>query len=180
MLLDEMKSKSLDEIYIEKTYSHLERGVDGVIREVARTYKQKLNVKTIKPGLRFVHFIVDGIALQLILSVPKIFFFSNPQLLALISLLLIILYPVMYIFFEYKFQQTPGKMVTNYVVINEYAEKPSLRICILRTVIRFIPFEAFSCLSSPSRGWHDRWTKTYVVEKKEVEKLKSILMKYNN
>ncbi len=180
MLLDDVKLKSLEEVYVEKTHSHLERGVDGLVRQVERTYKKKLTVKTINSGLRFVHLIVDGIILQLLLSLPRIFFIHDVQLLALISMLLLIAYPGMYIFFEYKFQQTPGKMLTNHVVINEYAEKPSLRICMLRTAIRFVPFEAFSCLGSPSRGWHDRWTKTYVVEKKEVEKLKAILAKYNN
>jgi len=172
--------KSLEEIYIEKTYSHLERGVDGVTRQVARTVKQKIKVKTINAGLRYVHLIVDGIALQVILHLTKIFIVEDTQILAITSLILVVSYPTIYVFFEYKFQQTPGKMLTNHVVINEYAEKPSLRICMLRTAIRFVPFEAFSCLDSPSRGWHDRWTKTYVVEKKEVEKLKEILIKHNN
>jgi len=95
------------------------------------------------------------------------------------GLIFLLSYPLYYMLAEYKFQQTLGKMLTKSIVINEFAEAPSLSTCLLRTLIRFVPFEGFSCLGSPSRGWHDRWTKTYVVHKDEVPKLKALLIKYN-
>lgn len=97
----------------------------------------------------------------------------------MLAIAILLLLPSYYTVMEYYFQQTPGKMLTGTVVINEYAEKPSFRICLLRTLCRMVPFEAFSCMETPSRGWHDKWTHTYVVPKKEVAKLKELLQKNN-
>jgi len=36
-----------------------------------------------------------------------------------------------------------------------------------------VPFEILSCLSD--RGWHDRWSDTYVVPDEEYDKLKKLL-----
>jgi uncharacterized RDD family membrane protein YckC len=169
--------KSLEDITIQRTNTHIQTGSDGMNREITRTYKQKLNVKTIDAGLRFVHIIVDYFILVIITyligAIPAI----NNTLLSLLNLITILSYPVFYAVMEYKFQQTPGKMLTNYVVIDKFANKPDFKTCLLRTLIRFVPFEAFSCLSSPSRGWHDRWTSTYVVHKNEVAKLKLLVNK---
>jgi hypothetical protein len=32
--------------------------------------------------------------------------------------------------------------------------------------VRLVPFEQFSALGSPSYPWHDRWTKTIVIDEK--------------
>jgi uncharacterized RDD family membrane protein YckC len=141
-----------------------------------------LTVKTIGGGLRFVHLIADHFAIYIITFIIIFFtFFSEHSDLndTIINLLFFILFPGYYTLMEYKFQQTAGKMITNSVVINEFAEKPSFRICLLRTLIRLVPFEGFSCLGTPSRGWHDRWTNTYVVPKDEVPKLKELIAKNN-
>ena len=155
-------------IKIKKTSNVIQTGTDGIERQISQTYNHKLKVKTIDMGLRFVHLIVDYFVVMIIFyiinSIPAI----NETILQLLGLLTFLAYPLLYIFTEYKFQQTPGKMATGYMVINKYAEKPDLQSCVLRTLIRFVPFEAFSCLSSPSRGWHDKWTSTYVVSKDEA------------
>lgn len=171
--------KSLEEIVVDKTNTFLQTGTDGIPRKVSQSFKHKLSVKTINPGLRFVHLIVDYFIIvilsYLINSIPAI----NDTILNLLGLFVILSYPLLYIVMEYKFQQTPGKMVTNFVVIDKYADKPNLKTCLLRTLIRFVPFEPFSCLGTPSRGWHDKWTNTYVVHKDEVKRLKAILEKEN-
>ena len=172
--------KSLEDIYLTKSVSHLEKGVDGITKQVTRNFKQKLNVKTISSGLRFVHLIVDIFIINSVVLLLQLIPNYNEYSTTLFGFIILFFYPSLYVFFEYKFQQTPGKMITNYIVINEYAEKPDLRTCILRSLIRFVPFEALSCLGSPSRGWHDRWTKTYVISKTELPKLQAILEKYNN
>jgi uncharacterized RDD family membrane protein YckC len=171
--------KSLEEITIERTTSHLQTGADGIARKVTQTFKHKLNVRTINAGLRFVHLIVDYFILiiitYLIAAIPGI----NKSILELLNLIVFLSYPMLYALTEYKFQQTPGKMITSHVVIDKYANKPDFKTCLLRTLIRFVPFEPISCLSSPSRGWHDKWSNTYVVHKDEVIKLKAILEKEN-
>jgi hypothetical protein len=171
--------KSLEDIVIEKTSSHLQTGTDGIARKVTNTFKHKLKVKTINDGLRYVHLLVDyfilGTLVYLIGAIP----IDNQSLAAILGLITFLFYPLFYTMMEFKFQQTPGKMLTNYVVINKFAANPDFSTCLLRTLIRFVPFEGFSCLGAPSRGWHDRWTHTYVVHKDEVPKLKLLLEKEN-
>lgn len=42
---------------------------------------------------------------------------------------------------------------------------------------RLVPFEPLSCLSD--RGWHDVWSKTYVVTTEERDELKKLLLEQN-
>lgn len=168
--------KGLDEIYVTKTHSHIETGKDGISKQVSRTYNFPLTVKTVNAGPRFVHLIVDEFAINIASYILAIIGITDGNITAL---LLLILFPVYYTLTEYYYQQTLGKMVTGSVVIDNFARKPDFRTCLFRTFIRLVPFEPFSCLSSPSRGWHDKWTKTYVVNKKEVEKLQELIRKHN-
>ncbi len=71
-----------------------------------------------------------------------------------------------YFLFEMVTGSTPGKMIFGRVVINEYAEKPDAGTIAIRTISRWVPFDGFSCLAD--RGWHDRWSGTFVVNKKEA------------
>ena len=68
---------------------------------------------------------------------------------------------VYYIFFEGLWARTPGKLVFGTVVVTETGTKPSIKQVVGRTLCRFIPFEALSCLGG--RGWHDSIPKTHVV-----------------
>ena len=78
-----------------------------------------------------------------------------------------------YFICERTMQRTLGKFATNSVVINEYGEAPELGSLVGRSFSRLVPFEALSCLSD--RGWHDRWSKTYVVTTEERDILKRLL-----
>lgn len=70
-----------------------------------------------------------------------------------------------YIFFEYKFGKTIGKMATNTKVVRKDGSKPTLTNIIGRNFARFIPFEAFSLLFSHLPvGWHDSLSGTLVVD----------------
>ncbi len=83
--------------------------------------------------------------------------------------------PALYALFEYRWQRTPGKFITKTRVIDEYGNPPELSAVLLRTVIRWVPFEAFSCFGYPySRGWHDKWSNTYVVPYAELAELKRL------
>lgn len=88
------------------------------------------------------------------------------------ALNMLLLFPIYYIIFEFKFQQTPGKMVTETIVVDKFGNKPNLKTIILRTAARYVPFEALSCIATPSYGWHDKWTETYVIDKKDLATLK--------
>lgn len=136
----------------------------------------RLKITTVSTGKRFGHYIIDrivyyalGFALGYILGmlIPEVLFGNNEVLLNVFLTWGIV---VMYYFVsELLLQTSPGKMVTGCVVIDEYGEKPTAGQLLGRSFARIIPFEPFSCLSNPSRGWHDTLSNTYVVEKKDLE-----------
>ena len=63
--------------------------------------------------------------------------------------------------------RTVGKLITGTRVVDVNGKIPGVRATALRSLSRFVPFEAFSFLGAGSRGWHDTWTKTYVVDPKK-------------
>lgn len=67
-----------------------------------------------------------------------------------------------YVFFEGIWGRTPGKWLTGTRVESELGGPPTFKQVLLRTVVRFVPFEAVSFLTR-GHGWHDRWSKTRVV-----------------
>jgi uncharacterized RDD family membrane protein YckC len=81
----------------------------------------------------------------------------------------LVIRPMYYIIFEGSIQASPAKLIMGRVVVNEYGEKPSVGQIVARSYIRMIPFEAFSCLSNV--GWHDTWSKTYVLRKVDLQDL---------
>lgn len=75
-----------------------------------------------------------------------------------------------YLVLESIFGRTMGKIITGSIVVNENGIKPNFGIIFKRTLCRLIPFDAFSFLSKSERIWHDSLSKTYVVEKADLEK----------
>jgi len=59
--------------------------------------------------------------------------------------------------------RTPAKYITKTRVINMDGERPDLQTVLLRTLCRFIPFDALSFLFTEETGWHDRLSGTRVV-----------------
>lgn len=74
-----------------------------------------------------------------------------------------------YIIMEVLTQRTIGKYITGTKVVCYDGTKPDAGTIGVRTLCRFIPFDAFSYLSSNPRGWHDSLSKTYVVDVKKYE-----------
>ena len=62
--------------------------------------------------------------------------------------------------------RTIAKFITRTKVVSENGDKPSYGAILLRSICRFIPFEPFSFLGSQTSGWHDRLSKTVVIENK--------------
>ena len=71
--------------------------------------------------------------------------------------------------FEIFFARTIGKFITQTIVVDETGEKPNHEQILMRTLCRLIPFEILSFLGMPCRGWHDRISKTYVVNKELLD-----------
>lgn len=79
----------------------------------------------------------------------------------LLSYFTIFLY---YSVFEYYSKgKTLGKYITKSRALREDGSVMNFSECALRSVCRFIPFDRLSFLGS-NRGWHDRFSKTMVVE----------------
>jgi uncharacterized RDD family membrane protein YckC len=73
---------------------------------------------------------------------------------------------IYYIFWESMFGATPGKFLTETRVIDIDGSKINFKKTWLRTLARYIPFEAFSFLGIA--GWHDTLSQTQVVAEKRV------------
>jgi uncharacterized RDD family membrane protein YckC len=62
--------------------------------------------------------------------------------------------------------KTLGKYVTATRAVTDDGARIGLKKALLRFLARQVPFEPFSALGSPSYPWHDRWTKTLVIDEK--------------
>ncbi len=98
---------------------------------------------------------------------PESFAEIDPLIDWILTVSLFILY---YFIFESIWQRTPAKFITGTKVIACDGTKPTTSAIAIRTLVRFVPFEAFSFLGERVRGWHDRWSGTYVIKAKRFER----------
>lgn len=169
--------KTIEEIEIDKTFYRREQTILGVER-VPYTKRIKRPVKLVDSGRRFGAFVLDSLVVWVIQFLLVFLVLAaageNLVILFIFQIFSILILPFYYTIMEYKFQQTIGKMAMGYVVIDKYAQRPELSSIVIRSICRYVPFEAFSCLSDRG-GWHDRWSKTYVVTKEEMRTLQRLL-----
>ena len=71
---------------------------------------------------------------------------------------------IYYSVFEATTGRTVGKFITKTKVVNEKGEKPNFGMTLIRSLCRYIPFEPLSFLGSDNSGWHDKLSKTKVIE----------------
>ena len=132
-------------------------------------------LKTVSIGNRFVHFIIDLIFMYILWLIFGLIIgvFGLHSLTRSIDnhgiLYSIFSFFIYYVFCEYLFGRTLGKLFTKSVVVAEKGEKPSLGKIILRSLIRNVPFEPLSVLSATSKMWHDTWTNTVVVKTESIQ-----------
>jgi uncharacterized RDD family membrane protein YckC len=62
--------------------------------------------------------------------------------------------------------RTIGKFVTGTKVVNEDGTDITINTALLRTLCRLVPFEPLSTFGG--RPWHDKWTRTYVIDVKQT------------
>lgn len=70
---------------------------------------------------------------------------------------------IYYSAFEVLTGRTIGKFITKTKVVDESGNSPDFGTIVVRSLCRFIPFEQFSFLGDTNTGWHDRLSKTRVV-----------------
>ncbi len=75
-----------------------------------------------------------------------------------------IVYSSYYLLFEFYTGKTIGKFITGTRVVNEKGGNATFNQILGRSLSRLIPFEPLSFFGATGRGWHDRFSKTYVIE----------------
>lgn len=63
-----------------------------------------------------------------------------------------------------------GKLITGTVAVYEDGSRINGQTALLRGLIRAVPFNAISALGKPSHPWHDKWSKTWVVNYKDINR----------
>lgn len=128
--------------------------------------------KEASQGKRFTNYILDSICILMfsfMFGVVVAFIF--PSMLSILETdsriidygLGFILGMIYYSFFEITTGRTIGKLVTGTKVVDEYGNNPDIQTILVRSLCRYIPFDAFSFLGDGS-GWHDTLSKTKVIE----------------
>jgi uncharacterized RDD family membrane protein YckC len=156
--------KKITDIFREQVITRKERNQYGEWETVEKVFQIKRPVDNLPALLRLFHLFIDGLIINgfyfLILNI------LSPMRLWMFGLLVPFVY---YVFMEFYFQATIGKLLTGSVVVNEYGDKPDFKSICLRTIIRIVPFEPFSIFwVDGDRWWHDSWTKTYVISEGEL------------
>ena len=116
---------------------------------------------------RFGDLVIDTLAfivvMALVLIVGEFLSPTFAETVAGDNLLVIVLMTVFYILFEFFLERTPGKLLTGTRVVTETGGAPGLQQCVVRSVVRLVPFEPLSFFGAPPLGWHDRWSRTRVI-----------------
>ena len=181
--------QKITEIRETYTVKRKER-VNGGFQEVLKTFTRYHQVNYVSGWPRFGHYVLDyifllvfqfmiGATLGIVAGLTQnMDWFDSPYFDTIVRVFnWLVLNPFYYFIFEYAMQSTPGKAILGRVVVDEYGNKPSTKQILYRSLSRMVPFEIFSCLSE--QGWHDTWSKTIVLRKKDLTELK-LLQKVNN
>lgn len=168
--------KKISELKETKELFKTERDENGNKIKVPYEKTVTYQVNVISGWARFGHYLIDIVCIYVIaFALGFLMGILNPDFVLsmngleerIYGMLIVALY---YFVSEVTTQRTIGKLATNSLVVDEYGNKPSASTFLGRSFARIVPFEAFSCFSD--RGWHDTWSKTYVVSKAELEKIK--------
>ena len=133
-------------------------------------------------GRRFLNYIIDRMIFYAFFRVLAYFLaFLNLQLtlevnpdsaeFMIVSLLIYsFLYAAFMGFLEFALKgKTIGKYFTGTRAVMEDGSPLTLQHALLRGLCRIIPFNAFSALGTICYPWHDRVSKTYVIDERQSE-----------
>ncbi|GJM61787.1 RDD family protein [Persicobacter diffluens] len=125
-------------------------------------------VPTADIWLRLINFGIDAFVVQSSLSLFSYFYKLETGWFLNITLFLFY-----YIFFEYHFQWTLGKFITETRVVDQHGDAPSLEMITIRNLARWIPIGWLRIFQKDNRCWHDTKSQTYIVKKVDALKLKA-------
>ena len=177
---------TINQLTENKTFYKRDKDIFGNRTKEAYQKAVPRPVQLVTGWSRFGHYILDGLIITVVLLAVDLLLLNGANLgisgalgvdgMAynfIPTLDSIIVTAGYYFICEQTMQTTIGKLATNSVVINQYAERPDNASLIGRSFARLVPFEPFSCLGD--RGWHDTWSNTYVVTTMERDRLRKLL-----
>lgn len=92
---------------------------------------------------------------------------AGPFLNIAVGLISTLLY---YTFFETLWGKTPGKFISHTRVVTIDRQKANFSTILKRSLLRFIPFEMLSMLSSKNPlSWHDKFADTIVIDERNTQ-----------
>lgn len=142
--------------------------------DLLNEFETQVNLEPVSAGVRFVHYFVDLFVLMLLVYAAVIaYVFSNtssngyydpPEIDTLTQWMATIVIGTAY----YTLMEgatggrTLGKLITGAIAVKEDGSRIGFKEALLRSLVRFVPFEPLSAFGRP---WHDSWTRTLVVKK---------------
>lgn len=150
--------------------------IEKVKLELAKQEKNKNEIESNKvtSWIRLIHFFIDLIGFYFIAFILSLFidllFPSSGQIMVgvLGYVFLLATFFLYYVFSEYKYQKTIGKLLTKTKVVMNDGRKPELNEIFIRTACRLIPFDRLSFLFARS-GFHDYLSNTMVIKDETVK-----------
>jgi uncharacterized RDD family membrane protein YckC len=129
-------------------------------------------MKVADKGLRFANYLIDKIGFVLVVILHAFILDGLLHLIPengspLLGLYSLFLYFGYHFVFEYYFGKTPGKFITNTVVVDVDGKKPNVMSLVIRNLSRLIPFDNLSFLFGKD-GWHDNISGTQVMQDSNV------------
>jgi uncharacterized RDD family membrane protein YckC len=124
------------------------------------------NYEVVSEVKRLINFVIDTTIIFTLLYLLTSFV-PAPETDAMISFIIICVFFLYYLIFEYFLQKTPAKFITRTKVVSLDGSKPSMGTIALRTLCRLVPFDVISSIGTPKderTWWHDRWVNTRVVK----------------
>ena len=160
----------------ESSCEHYSEDLELKAKREAEQVNKNILFNTASLSKRFINYLLDTV-LFVIFGVVLIVLFQfllaivSPSLLSVFQEENVLLnyamaYTVItiyYVIFEYSTGRSVAKFITKTKVVNMQGEQPGFRTIFIRTLCRFIPFEAFSFLGESKTGWHDTLSKTRVI-----------------
>jgi len=157
---EEIKKRGIDTKKVEEVKTDLVEKIEE---------QKEFDSKKVSSLTRLLNFIIDSIAFLIVFAILGfiigLFYITDNQMIIQFAgyILLAIAFFGYYIFMEYKFQKSIGKLITKTKVLRADGEKAQLGDIVARTFCRLIPFDRLSYLFT-SNGFHDRLSNTTVIK----------------
>ncbi|MDO9375507.1 MAG: RDD family protein [Bacteroidota bacterium] len=129
-------------------------------------------------GKRLANYLVDLVLFYLLLVIVLLLIeLANPDFIVnylntpdstILERILILVFYGLYMFsIEAIFKgKSPGKFITGTRAVSLDGEQLTFSQALQRGFSRAVPFNEFSALGRPTRPWHDKWSKTMVIDEK--------------